>query len=183
MVSGLVVILTMAVAFAAMAAAALFVYVAWRFWPANATPRAVLPQAGLLLLALGAFVVAVDLIVGAFGLQAAVAAVMLVAGLGGFAVLGYRYREAGWLEETTRLSRAAGRWPWVLAGLVWLGAWSALALSTYEYKSEPSLDGGILVALLTVAIVPPLLGLLAGLGLLGRNHHGSDDHTPPLGRA
>jgi hypothetical protein len=182
MVAGLVVVVTMMVGFAALAAAGLFVYVCWRSWPSTVTPRAILPHVALIVMALAALVLAVDLTVGAFRIQAVVAAAMLVIGLGGFAGLGYRYRDAGWREETVRLSNAAGRWPWALAGLIWLAAWVALGFSSYDYVSEPSVEGAIFVGTLTVGIVPPLLGLLMGLGLLRRNG-GSDDDAPPLGRA
>lgn len=182
MISGLIVILTMVVGFATLAAAGLFVYVAHRFWPATVTPRSIVPHVALIVVTLGALVFAVDLTVGAFQLQAAVAAAMLVLGLAALAGLGYRYRDAGWREETARLSRAAGWWPWVLAGLIWLTAWVALGISSYEYESEPSVEGGLFVVTLTVGIVPPLLGLLMGLGLL-RGNGGSDDDAPPLGHA
>lgn len=183
MVAGLVVILTMVVGLAALAAAGLFVYVCWRFWPATVTPRTILPHVALIVLALGALAFAVDLTVGAFQLQAAVAGAMLVLGLAGFAGLGYRYRDAGWREETARLSGAAGRWPWMVAGVIWLTGWVALAFSSYEYVSEPSVEGGIFVALLTLGIVPPLLGLLMAFGLLRKNGESDDDAAPPLGHA
>ena len=120
--------------------------------------------------------------VWAFGADVAGAAITFTICVAGLAVLGRRYRDAEWLEQTRRAYGHIGWVPKLVVATAWLIALAPEAISAYDH--EAIRDGRVWEpAILTLVAILPLGWLLWESGLLRATGPAKDAPPPEPGSA